>query len=137
MGHSEITQAPGQGGNDGYGRIGSGSPGRNVIALGKAQVAGKTLGILHYRIPASRGMDTKNHNNNKRQCHNHRLHQIRNGCRQEAAQGRISHNHAGRENHRRKIIHAKQAGEQCSAGIEAGGSIRNKENNDDDCGSKG
>ena len=137
MGHSEIAQAPGKGGNNGYQGVVPGSPGSCVIALDKAQIAGEAAGIFYHRVPATGGINTKYHHNNQRQSHNHRLHHIRNGCGQEAAEDSVCHNYTGGDYHSRKILHTKQAGEQRTTGIEAGGSIGNKENNNDNRGNKG
>ena len=137
MGHSEVAQAPGQGGDNGEDAVGGGGIGADGVGLGQGQVAGQGSGIFQNGPHApglDGGIDQHKEDGNG---HDDALDQIRNGGCQEAPSCGVAHNDHGGHQHGRHIVDAEEAGKQLAAGGEAGGRIGNEENDDDHSGQGG
>ena len=137
MGHSEVAQAPGQGGRDAQPAKGGRLPGGGVVALGQVEITGQGGGVGDHGIPAAGLADTEKDDDDQRNTHDNALHQVRGGHRQETAQHRITDNHQRANDHGCVVVHPQQAVEQGTHGLEAGGGIGDEENQDDDGGDAG
>ena len=93
----------------------------------------QALGIAHDGIHAASGGHAEAQDHDQRHRHDDGLDEIRErGC-QETAHDRVDHDHRGRDQHSRHIVHAEQSRKQLSAGRKAGGGIRDKEYDDHNC----
>ena len=130
VGHPEVAQAPGQGGDDAEPAEAGSGAGSGVIALGQAQVAGQSPGVLHDGVQAAGLADAEAHHHNERRRHKDALHQVGGGHGQKAAQHGVADDDHGADDHGGVVIKAEEAVEKGAHCLEAGGGIGNKEHQD-------
>ena len=132
MGHSEVAQAPGHGGDDGdNAAVGHSRIGGGVIHAGHRDVAGQGGGIGADGVKSAGVGDAEADNDDQGDGHDNRLHQVGGGGSQESAGGGVDHDDDGGDNHSCRVVKPEQRGEQLAAGGEAGGGVGNEEDHDD------
>ena len=131
MGHSEVAETPCQRGDDGQETVGSRALVRPVVALEKVQVARKLLRVGDDVVHAACLLDPEEDDDDQSDGHKDTLDQVRGGDRHEAAQRRVGDDDNGTRDHGRVVLNAEEAVEQGSHCLEAGSSVRDKEDDDD------
>ena len=135
VGHTEVAQAPGQGGNHGEGAVRRGTG--TGVGLGEGQEPGQGFGVFHNGAePAGLG-GGKNQNEENGNGHDDALNQIGEGGRKEAAGGGVADNHDGGDDHGGHVVHTEQGGKQLATGGEAGSGVGDEEHNDNEGGNGG
>ena len=137
MGHTEVAQAPGQGGDDAQGREAARLVGGHVVALGQVQVAGHGGGVGRHGLPATGLADAEEDDEHQGKGHDDALDQVRGRHGQEAAQDRVADDDDGTHDHGHVVVHPKEAVEQRTDGLKAGGSVGDEEDQDDHSGDAG
>ena len=146
LGHAEVAQTPGGGGEDGQQPVGGGAAeegrsagslldavcvGDGLGDLGEGEVAGDALGVFNDLTEAAGVDDAAHHHAHQRGDHDHGLHEVGGALRQKAAQNRIQQHEQGAHDHHGVVGVAKEAGEELAAGDEAAGGVNRKENEDE------
>ena len=126
MGHSEITQSPGQRGHNGEKTIPLASTGNGIVGLGQGQISRQCLGVLDHGLHPTGHPHAPSHNSDQGHGHHHALDQVGGRSRQKAPQTCIGHNNHGAQDHRRQVIHPEQGTEQFAACCKSAGGIRYK-----------
>ena len=130
MGHTEVAQAPGQGGKNGDRAVGRSRVGRRVVGGGHGQVPGHGLGVGQNRIQPAGLLHAEAQHHHQRDGHHDALDQVGDRRRQKAAHGRVYHDHQSADDHGGQVIQPQQAGEQLTAGRKAGGGVGHEEHHD-------
>ena len=130
VGHTEVSQTPGQHGEDIEEAIGLGGVGHSVVSFKEAEVAGHRLCIGHHHIQTAGLMDAKGGDDHQGHRHDDRLDQIHGGNGGETAHGGIADDDHSADDHSQHVIPAEQAVEQLSDGRQTGGHIGHEENQD-------
>ena len=132
MGHAEVAQAPGQGGNGvQYPAVGGSGASGGVVGMGQGEVAGQAGGRLLDLTNAAAEADAEDQNEDQGGGHHDGLDKVGDGGRQETAHGGVGHNDHGGDNHGRHVVDPEEAGEQLAAGGKARGGVGHEENHDD------
>ena len=95
VGHSEIAEAPGEGGENGECAVFSGLGSLNIGVCEEVQVAGNGLCIGDNGIPAAGGVNAEDQDDNQGKGHYQALNEAGNRGRHEAAHGAVGHNDNG------------------------------------------
>ena len=132
MGHSKVSQSPGHHGKNGDRAVGSCGLGNRIVNLGHGQISGQRAGIVHNGIPSACNVNSVKNNNNQSNAHYNTLNQIRGRNSHKSTHNGISDNHHSADNHSCMVVKAEQTVKKSSDCFKAGGSIGNKENQDND-----
>ena len=140
MGHTEVAQAPGQGGDDGAGHCKlPGCAGGGVIALGQVQVAGQGPGRWPSRTsqPPAWLMPKKTTNTRATVMTMLWIRSVVDTARKPPSD-RVGDDDHGTHDHGGVVIHPKEAVENSVPhGLEAGGGVGDEEDQDDHSGDAG
>ena len=131
VGHTEIAQAPGHGGDNGQQAVGDGLADEDVAQGVQPQVSGHPAGVVqHGSHAAGRGHAEHQH---RRQGYGHDdgLDQVGDGSRPKTAQNGVAHDDDSAHRHAQHIVPAEQRGKQLAAGGKAGGCVGHEKHQDD------
>ena len=127
VGHAEVAEAPGHGGQDGQ----KPEAARPLLRRsGEAQVLGNGSGVGHHVAQAARIGEPEADDRQQGEGHEDGLQIVRDAGRQEAAQGRVHHDDGRGQEHGPAVLHAEEGGEELAAGHEPGGRVGHEEDDD-------
>ena len=130
MGHTKVTQAPGQCGGDGQRTIRGSRIIRSHMGRCQGQVAYQIVCVFRHGIKAAGNPYAEQNDNDQGNTHNHALDHICHRSRQKAAGYGIGYdNHSGND-HGYMIINGENGTKQLTAGRKAGSCIGHEENDD-------
>ena len=131
VGHTEVAQTPGHGGNDGQESIVADLSGGHIAQFGQAQIARHIVGIVAHSRPTAGRLDAEHQNDDQRQRHDDGLNQVGGGHRQETAQNGVDDDNCGTDQHGSRVVKAEQAVEQLTDGGKAGSGVGDEEYDND------
>ena len=133
MRHTEVSEAPGQGGEDHDPVVFSCLCCLNTGVGEEIQITGNRFCICHNGVPTAGSVNAENQNNNQREGHDKALDQAGDRRCHKAAHRAVCHDNNGGDDHRGHIVPTEHVVEQLAAGDKAGSGIGNKEDNYHQC----
>ena len=129
MGHAEVAEAPGHGGENGQ------EPERALPLLGhggEAQVLGDAFGVGHDVAQPSGVREAEADDREEGHGHEDGLEIVRDAGSEEAPKSRVQHDDGRGEEHGLAILQPEEGGKELAAGHEAGSRVGHEEDDDDD-----
>ena len=140
MGHTEVTQTPGRGGNNGEGAVAVGGAVCGGVGGGHGEVAQHRGGVVHDGGETTSLNHTEAEHNQKGEGHDDGLDEVGGGHGQEATEHGVEDDDDGAHDHGGHIVNPEEGGEQLADGGKPRGGVGDEENHDNhtcDGGQKG